>query len=98
MYIFPRYSLYIPYIFPIYSLSQDPPGGPGAGGRGWARGALKILQDLQQVFSTPGSPYGGAADLKATALPPAPLCWPLKGICIGDLYRGFVCYAVFGRF
>ena len=52
----------------------------GAGGRGWVPVASES-ENLQKSLSpyphTPGSPCGGAANIKASPLPPAPsvTCW-----------------------
>ena len=46
----------------------------GAGGRGGSPGSLQILKNQTIVCSArPAPPEGGAANLKASPLPPAPL-------------------------
>ena len=51
----------------------------GAGGRGWvpvASESENLQNSLSLCLHTPGSPCGGAANLKASPLPPAPSgCW-----------------------
>ena len=44
----------------------------GAGGRGWGLPKLKILQILTKDSTRHAPPEGGAANLKASPLPPAP--------------------------
>jgi len=47
----------------------------GAGGRGWvpvASESENLQKSLSPYLHTPGSPCGGAANLKASPLPPAP--------------------------
>ena len=64
----------------------------GAGGRGEACGSLQILQAGAPDFITPCSPFGGAANLKASPLPPAPGSgWLLAGVlAAGWLLAGWL--------
>ena len=58
----------------------------GAGGRGGSPGSLQILKNQTIVCSArPAPPEGGAANLKASPLPPAPLldCSKMSGIVQG---------------
>ena len=58
----------------------------GAGGRGGSPGSFQILKNQTIVYSArPAPPEGGAANLKASPLPPAPLldCSKMSGIVQG---------------